>query len=184
MWLWIETKKIEDSIYKISSIAWRLEEVNNIEWYKVFIDYAHTPDALENVLSTVKKIKWINNIITVFWATWDRDKTKRPIMWKVVDDYSDKIILTQDDDYSESTENIIKDVYHGIKRKESDNFWIIPDRKNAIRTALLTAEKNDLVLIAGKWDEHTMMTNDGPIEWNDKKIVIDILKELDDNKVL
>ena len=184
MWLWIEAKKIEDSIYKISSIAWRLEEVNNIEWYKVFIDYAHTPDALENVLSTVKKIKWINNIITVFWATWDRDKTKRPIMWKVVDEYSDKIILTQDDDYSENTENIIKDVYHGIKRKESDNFWIIPDRKNAIRTALLTAEKNDLVLIAGKWDEHTMMTNDGPIEWNDKKIVIDILKELDDNKVL
>jgi len=182
--LWIKPRDIEKAIKDIEAVSWRLEEVKNYEWYKIFIDYAHTPDALENVLTTIWEIEWINKIITVFWATWDRDKTKRPIMWKIVSDLSDVVILTQDDDYSENTEDIIKDVLPGIERKEWEDFWIISDREDAIRTALILAKKNDVVLIAGKWDEHVMVTNDWPVDWHDKEVVLRILKEIDENKIV
>jgi UDP-N-acetylmuramoyl-L-alanyl-D-glutamate--2,6-diaminopimelate ligase len=180
----IKPRVIEDAISEIESVPWRLEEIKNDEWFKIFVDYAHTPDALEQVLTTLKNIEAIGNIITVFWATWDRDRTKRPIMWEVVSKYSDYIVLTQDDDYTEKPEQIIKDILPGIERVQWENFWIIIDRKSAIRTALLKAEKNDIVLIAWKWDEHVMVTNDWPIPYNDKEVVKEILKEIDDNKIL
>lgn len=182
--LWMKTEDIEKSIKNLWVVPGRLEEVNNYEWMKIFIDYAHTPDALENVLTTLKNINGIKRIITVFGATGDRDKTKRPIMWEVVSRLSDYVILTQDDDYTEKTQEIMKDVLVGIERKEWENFWIIPDREVAIRTALLQAQKDDAILIAGKWDEHIMMTNLWPIPYNDKEIVLKILKEIDDNKIV
>jgi UDP-N-acetylmuramoyl-L-alanyl-D-glutamate--2,6-diaminopimelate ligase len=169
---------------KIKWIPWRLEEVENNEGFQIFIDYAHTPDALENVLNSLNKIKGKWKIITVFWATWDRDKTKRPIMWKVVSEKSDYVILTQDDDYSESTTSIIKDVLPGIERAEWEDFWIIADREEAIRTALVTAKKGDIVLITWKWDEHVLVTQNWPIKWHDKSKVLEILKDLDDNKLV
>ena len=182
--LWLKTEDIEKSIKNVSVVPGRLEEVNNYEWFKVFIDYAHTPDALENVLNTLKNINGVKRIITVFGATWDRDKTKRPIMGRVVSNLSDYVILTQDDDYTEATQDIMKDVLPGIERKEWENFWIIPDREVAIRTAFLQAEKDDAILIAGKWDEHLMMTNLGPIPYNDKEVALKILQEIDDNKIM
>lgn len=182
--LWLKPREIEKSILDVEVVPWRLEEISNYEWFKIFIDYAHTPDALENVLNTLKEIKWINRIITVFWATWDRDKTKRPIMWRIVPKLSDYVILTQDDDYTEKTQDIVKDVLPWIEKKEWENFWIILDRESAIRTALLRAQKNDVVLIAWKWDEHIMITNYWPIPYNDKEVVLKILKEIDDNKII
>lgn len=181
--LWIERDIIEKSIKEVSWVPWRMEETPNNEWFKIFIDYAHTEDALDKVLDTLKSIEWKNRIITVFWATWDRDKTKRPIMWRVVSEKSDIVILTQDDDYSEKTWDIIKDVLPWIERKEWENFWIIQDRKEAIRTALITATKNDIILIAGKWDEHVMVTNEWKIPWHDKAVVNEILKGIDENKI-
>lgn len=180
----IKPKVIEKAISNITFIAWRLEEVENIEWIKIFVDYAHTADALENVLQTIRKIEWIKRIITVFWATWDRDKTKRPIMWKVVSDLSNVVILTQDDDYSEKTEDIIDDVRPGIDRKEWEDFWIITDRENAIKTAIITRKPWDVVLVAGKWDEHLMITNHWPIIWHDKDVIWKILNEIDENKIV
>ncbi len=182
--LWLKTEDIEKSIKNVSVVPGRLEEVNNYEWFKVFIDYAHTPDALENVLNTLKNINGIKRIITVFGATGDRDKTKRPIMGRVVSNLSDYVILTQDDDYTEATQDIMKDILPGIERKEWENFWIIPDREVAIRTAFLQAEKDDAILIAGKWDEHLMMTNLWPIPYNDKEVALKILQEIDDNKIM
>lgn len=182
--LWIKPRVIEEAISHVESVPWRLEEVKNEEWFKIFIDYAHTADALEKVLITLKEIEWIEKIITVFWATWDRDKTKRPIMWKVVSDLSDFVFLTQDDDYTEKPEEIIKDVLPWIWRQEWDNFWIIINREDAIRSALLQASTNDVVLIAWKWDEHVMVTNDWIIPYNDKEVVVKVLKEIDDNKIL
>lgn len=182
--LGMKPRDIEKSILDVEVVPWRLEEIKNYEWFKIFVDYAHTPDALENILNTLKSIKWINRIITVFWATWDRDKTKRPIMWKIVSDMSDYVILTQDDDYSEKTQDIIKDVLPWIERKEWENFWIITDRVSAIRTALLEAKQNDVVLVAWKWDEHLMMTNYWAIAYNDKEEILKILKEIDDNKII
>lgn len=182
--LWIKSKTIQKSISLIDCVPGRLEEVQNEEWFKIFIDYAHTPDALENVLQTLRSINGVNRIITVFGATGERDRTKRPIMWEVVSRLSDYVILTQDDDYGEPTQDIIKDVLPGIERKEWDNFWIIPDREVAIGTALLQALKDDVVLIAGKWDEHLMMTNLGPIEYNDKQVVLKFLTQMDENKII
>lgn len=179
MAFWMKMDKIKEIVKSIKWVAWRMEEVDNKLWIKIFIDYAHTSDALKQVLNTAKQIEWVNRVITVFWATGDRDRTKRPIMWKVVSDLSDIVILTQDDDYTEKTERIIKDVLPGIERKEWENFWIITDRKEAIRTALLTAEKNDVILIAGKWDEHKMLTNDWPIDWHDKDVVEELLGEME-----
>lgn len=180
----ISKKDIANIIKEIKTIPWRMEEVENQDNLKIFIDYAHTEDALENVLTTLKKIEWVNQIITVFWATWDRDRTKRPKMWEVVSKLSDKVIVTQDDDYSEKTEDIIKDILPWIDRKQWEDFWIIPDREAAIRTAIIWGEKNDIILIAWKWDEHSMITNNWSIEWNDKNIVKNILEELDNNKTI
>lgn len=184
MCLNIKQDKILEIVKDISPVAWRLEEVENIEWFKIFIDYAHTPDALENTLGTINEIKWNWKIITVFWATWDRDKTKRPIMWEIVSRLSDKVVLTQDDDYSEKTWEIIKDVLLWIERKEGEDFWIITDREEAIRNAILQAEAWDTILIAWKWDEHVMVTNAWAIPWHDKTKVQEILKALDDNKIV
>ena len=181
---WISKDKIVEIVKHISGIPWRLEEVDNNEWFKIFIDYAHTEDALENVLTTLKPLVKNWKLITVFWATWDRDKTKRIWMGQIVSKLSDKVILTQDDDYSEDTISIIKDVLPGIERAEWEDFWVIPDREEAIRTALIWANKWDIILIAWKWDEHIMMTNSWAMQWHDKTKVQEILKAIDDNKII
>lgn len=188
VWVFIglnyKPEEVEKMVQEVTWVPWRMEEVENKEQYKIIIDYAHTPDALEQVLLTLKEIDDRKRIITVFWATGDRDRTKRPEMGRIVSEYSDIVILTQDDDYTEKTEQIIKDVLPWIERKEGDNFWIIADRKEAIRTALVTGKKDDIILIAGKWDEHLLMTNSWPVEWHDKAVVKEILKQIDDNKIV
>lgn len=183
MSFWIEASEISRMIKMVTWVPGRMEDVENDLWAEIVIDYAHTEDALEKVLLSFKESSY-NKIITVFWATWDRDKTKRPKMWEVVSKYSDIVILTQDDDYTEKTENIIKDVLPGINRKEWDTFWIIPTRKEAIEVWIANLEAWDCLLIAWKWDEHVMVTNEWKIEWHDKNIVEDILKGIDDNKIV
>ena len=182
--VWLKPEEIERVISEVTGVPGRLEEVKNNEWFMLFIDYAHTPDALEKVLTTIKEINWVKRIITVFWATGDRDKTKRPEMGRIVSELSDVVILTQDDDYSEKTESIIKDILPGIERKEGENFWIIPDRKEAIRTALVSGQKDDAIIITWKGDEHTIVLNDGSFPWHDKTIAMEILKGIDDNKLV
>ncbi|MFK7780541.1 MAG: UDP-N-acetylmuramoyl-L-alanyl-D-glutamate--2,6-diaminopimelate ligase [Candidatus Gracilibacteria bacterium] len=184
MALGVKANDISKNVKLITGIPGRMENIENDEGFQVIVDYAHTEDALEKVLQTIRKFKNVGKIITVFGATGDRDKTKRPLMGEIVSRLSDTVILTQDDDYSEKTEDIIKDVIPGIERKEGENFWIITTRREAIQAALLKAEKNDVVLIAGKGDEHVMMTNEGPVEWHDKQVILDILKGIDDNKVI
>lgn len=182
--LGMKPKQIEESVAIVQGVPGRMEEVKSKEGYSVFIDYAHTPDALEQVLKTLRNIEGTKRLITVFGATGDRDRIKRPIMGEIVSTLSDVIILTQDDDYSEKVERIIKDVLPGIERKEGEGFWIIADRKEAIRTALITAKKGDIVLVAGKGDEHVLVTNSGSIPWHDKTIVEAILKDIEDNTIL
>lgn len=184
MAMWIKPEQIQEIIRNIDSIPWRMEEVKNNDKLNIFIDYAHTPDALENILDTIREIEWRGRIITVFWATWDRDRIKRPIMWEIVSRLSDVVILTEDDNYSEKIEIIIKDILPWIERKEWEDFWIITDRKDAIRTALIMAKENDIILIAWKWDEHMIIRNNWPEKWHDKTIVLEILKEIDDNKIM
>ncbi len=95
-------------------------------------------------------MKTTKRIITVFGATGDRDRTKRPKMGKVVDTMSDVILLTDDDTYTEDSLQIIREVTEGISRREGEGFWIIPSREDAIRTALIMLQTGDVLLIAGK----------------------------------
>ncbi len=180
---WIKSEEISKMIASVSWVPGRMEDIENDLWADIIVDYAHTEDSLEKVLSSLKECSY-NKIITVFWATWDRDKTKRPKMWEVVSKYSDIVVLTQDDDYTEKTENIIKDVLPWINRAEWDNFWIIPTRKEAIEVWISNLRKWDCLLVAWKWDEHTMVTNNGKIEWHDKTVIKEILKGIDYNKIV
>ena len=182
--LGIDRATITDMIAEVKWVPGRMEEIKSKDGFSIFIDYAHTADALEKVLETLWEMKGKGRVITVFGATWDRDTSKRPIMWQVVSKLSDVVIVTQDDDYTEDTNKIIKDILPGIDRKQWEDFWIIADRKEAIRTALLMAKKDDLILLAGKWDEHALITNNGPIEWHEKTIVEQMLKEIDDNTIM
>jgi UDP-N-acetylmuramoyl-L-alanyl-D-glutamate--2,6-diaminopimelate ligase len=182
--LWIKSDKMHNIVENIEAVPWRLEAVENKDDFRIYVDYAHTADALTKVLEILEEHKWDGRLICVFWATWDRDKSKRPVMWRVVSKHSDIVFLTQDDDYTEVTENIIKDVLPGIERKEGEDFWVISDRAEAIRTALLTMKKGDTLLVAWKWDEHSLMTNEGPKEWHDRTFIESILKDIDENKML
>lgn len=180
---WIDPKKIPEMIKDVTWVPGRMEKVENDIWADIYVDYAHTADALEKVLTSLRNYNY-NKIVTVFWATWSRDKTKRPEMWRIVDRNSDVIILTQDDDYAEKTEKIIKDVLPGIKRKEWENFWIIPTRREAIEAGIFALKKWDCLLVAWKWDEHTMITNSWAVPWHDKTVILEILKGIKDNQII
>jgi len=175
---------IENAISKVTWVPWRMDLLESEDGFKIYIDYAHTEDALKNVLETLRSLEWVKRIITVFGATWDRDKTKRPVMGQIVSQYSDLVILTEDDNYSEDVHEIMKDVIPGIERKEWEWFWIIPDRKKAIMTAIIAAKKWDIVLLAGKWDEHKIIRNHWADDWHDKTVAQEILKEIEENKLV
>lgn len=174
----VDIADIQKIVENFDKIPGRLEEVPNLKWAKIFADYAHTEESLRNVIETVKKIDGIQRTIVVFGATGDRDKTKRPKMGRVVDSLSDVIIVTDDDTYSEDSLAIIREVTAGIKRKEWNNFWIIPSREDAIRTALIMLRKWDALIVAGKWAETQQMTQFGAIPWNDREKIEKILMEI------
>lgn len=182
--LWLSKKQIEKSIEKTTWVPWRMDLLESEVGFKIYIDYAHTEDALKNVLQTLKNLEWVKRIITVFGATWDRDKTKRPVMGQIVSQYSDLVILTEDDNYSEDVHEIMKDIIPAIERKEWEGFWVIPERKEAIMTALVAAKKWDIVLLAGKWDEHKIIRNHWADDWHDKTVAKEILEEIKENKLI
>jgi UDP-N-acetylmuramoyl-L-alanyl-D-glutamate--2,6-diaminopimelate ligase len=175
--------KISKTIEWTTGVPGRLEEISNNNGYKIFVDYAHTEESLRSVLETLKKTKNINRLVLVFGATGDRDKGKRPKMWRVADSLADVIILTDDDTYSEDSLAIIRDVSGWIKRKEWEDFWVIPSREDAIRTALTLAQTGDVIVIAGKWAESVQVTQKWAIPWNDANVVRRILQEIDENKL-
>ncbi len=179
----IQPDSIAATMAKFEVVPGRLEEVPNDRDITVFVDYAHTEESLKSVLETIRSFPDTGRIITVFGATGDRDRSKRPKMGRAVDKLSDVIILTQDDDYTEDPFRIIKEVSVGIKRKEGEGFWVVFSREDAIRTALLMAEQGDVVLIAGKGAETVMVTNAGSVPWSDKAVVRKILEELDANTI-
>ena len=175
----IEIPVIQELIAGFDCVPGRLEEIPNMRWAKIYVDYAHTEASLQSVLETVKQIEWTKRIITVFGATGDRDKTKRPKMGRVVDILSDVVILTDDDTYTEDSLQIIREVSEGIKRREEENFWIIPSREDAIRTACIMLKKGDILLVAGKWAETVQVTQKWPIPYNDRRVIEKILMEIE-----
>lgn len=133
-----------------STIPGRCEYFTSPTGFSIYVDYAHTPDALENILRAILETK-PQKLIVVFGAGGDRDKGKRPLMGKAAENYADRIILTNDNPRSEEPANIINDILVGISDKTK--VLIIPDRRDAIHIALGMAEAKDAVVIAGKGHE-------------------------------
>jgi UDP-N-acetylmuramoyl-L-alanyl-D-glutamate--2,6-diaminopimelate ligase len=147
----------------------RLEKINQDSDLYVYVDYAHTDDALENVLSTLLPLKK-SRIITVFGCGGDRDKAKRPRMGKVAAKFSDAVIITSDNPRSENPDEIIKQIIEGIP-KDFRNYFTIKDREEAIKKAIAIAKKGDIVLIAGKGHETTQIFKDRAVPFNEREIV-------------
>lgn len=138
------------------------------------VDYAHTPDALRNVLSTIENIRNGNeSIITIIGCGGDRDKTKRPVMAQTACDWSSKVILTSDNPRSEEPEQIIKDMQTGISPVNQRKVLSIIDRKEAIRTACHLAKPGDIILLAGKGHEKYQEIKGVKSYFDDKKILLD-----------
>ncbi len=144
------------------------------------VDYAHTPDALLNVLVTIKNLKTKDEqLITVVGCGGDRDKTKRPIMAEVACEYSDRIIFTSDNPRSESPESIIRDMEAGVPVVARKKYISISDRKEAIKTAVTLAQSKDIVLVAGKGHEKYQEINGVKHDFDDKKVLGEMMEMLD-----
>ena len=144
------------------------------------VDYAHTPDALLNVLATIRKLrKGYEKVITVVGCGGDRDKTKRPIMAEVAAEHSDKLILTSDNPRSEDPAQILKDMEAGLSAASKRKYLSIADRKEAIKTAISLAGKDDIVLIAGKGHEKYQEIKGVRYHFDDKEILKTVFEELD-----
>ena len=145
----------------------------------VIVDYAHTPDALLNVLATIKKLKkGFEQVITVVGCGGDRDKTKRPIMAHIASSMSDKAIFTSDNPRTENPETIIEEMEKGVEPQNFKKTVSILDRKQAIKTACQLANPNDIILIAGKGHETYQEINGVRHDFDDLQIVTELLQQL------
>jgi len=144
------------------------------------IDYAHTPDALLNVLATIKKLKkGYEHVITVVGCGGDRDKTKRPIMAAVACEHSDKVIFTSDNPRSEDPLEILREMEAGVSVVARKKYITVADRKEAIKTAVSLASKEDIVLVAGKGHEKYQDIKGVKYDFDDKKVLNEIFELLE-----
>ncbi len=160
-------KDLEKAISGFGGVCGRVEQVAN----GVIVDFAHTPDGIEKVLDTLKNKK----LIVVFGAGGDRDKTKRPLMGKIVEHFAKIAIITSDNPRSEEPKDIMNEILSGFQNP--DKALMIKDRKEAINKALKLKEKDDLVVILGKGDENTQEIKGVKYPFSDKAVVNEILKK-------
>lgn len=156
-----------------TGVRGRLEKVQTSQDLHAFVDYAHTPDALENVLKTLQGIKNNNKIITVFGCGGDRDKGKRPIMGEIACKMSDRVVITSDNPRTEDPKQILKDIEEGCKTFK--NFELEVDREKAIQKAISLAKPGDAVLIAGKGHEDYQIIGKTKHHFDDVEVVKRIL---------
>ena len=171
-------KQPEDILVILStlkSVSGRLEPIHSPEGYTAIVDYAHTPDALENVLNTINEVlNGKGKVITVCGAGGNRDKGKRPIMAQTAVKLSDKVIITSDNPRFEEPQDIINDMLAGLDNKQMKKVVSIVDRKEAIRTACMMADKGDVILIAGKGHEDYQEIKGVKHHFDDREVVREI----------
>ena len=173
----IPAAMIKDGISALKTIPGRLEKVENSLGLHIFIDYAHTDQAMRSLLEAVRDMK-PQRILLVFGAGGDRDKAKRPRMGEVAASLADRVFMTSDNPRSEDPLAIISDIERGFTSRGAKNYVIIPDRKEAIARALTTARKGDYVLIAGKGHENYQVLENKTIPFDDIEVVRSILATL------
>ncbi len=157
----------------------RFERVSHEGNFAVFVDYAHSDDALLNTLKTARDLT-DGKIVTVFGCGGDRDKTKRAPMGEVAGSYSDLVIVTSDNPRTENPLKIISEIEVGLKKTDSP-YLVISDRREAIHRAIAKAKKNDIVLIAGKGHETYQIVGSDKFHFDDREIAREALENLNDN---
>lgn len=172
-------KKPEDILVIMStlkSVSGRLEPLRSPDGYTAIVDYAHTPDAIENVLNAIHEVLDGNgHVITVCGAGGNRDKGKRPLMAQEAVKQSDKVIITSDNPRFEEPQDIINDMLAGLNAQQMKKVISIVDRKEAIRTACMMAVKGDVILVAGKGHEDYQEIKGVKHHFDDKEVLRDIM---------
>ncbi|MFD1163639.1 UDP-N-acetylmuramoyl-L-alanyl-D-glutamate--2,6-diaminopimelate ligase [Hwangdonia seohaensis] len=177
--LGLEKVEILRLISELESVSGRFQYIISDEKITAIVDYAHTPDALKNVLETINSIRTKNEaLITVVGCGGDRDKTKRPKMGHIASALSTKVIFTSDNPRSEKPEAILEDIEKGVEPQNFKKTVTITDRKQAIKTACQMAQPNDIILIAGKGHETYQEIKGERFDFDDYKIVQEFLKQL------
>ena len=177
--LGLEKVEILRLISDLESVSGRFQYLMSSSKITAIVDYAHTPDALKNVLETINSIRTKNEeLITVVGCGGDRDKTKRPKMGHIASQLSTKVIFTSDNPRSENPETIISEVEAGVEPQNFKKTMSITDRKQAIKTACQLANERDIILIAGKGHETYQEIKGERFDFDDFKIVKEFLKQL------
>jgi UDP-N-acetylmuramoyl-L-alanyl-D-glutamate--2,6-diaminopimelate ligase/murE/murF fusion protein len=175
----VDIDVIKRALEKFQSVPGRFELIDCGQPFSVIVDFAHTPDGLENILKTAKEFAK-GRIIIVFGCGGDRDRTKRPIMGKLAVQYADVIIATSDNPRTEDPAQILNEVENGIKEALTPGkvYEKIIDRKTAIARAIGMANHDDIILIAGKGHETYQILKDKTIHFDDREVARDILREM------
>ena len=168
--LGVSDEEISRALAVFSPVKGRMEKIETNRDFSVVIDYAHTPDGLGNVLSSLRLI-CKGKILTVFGCGGDRDRTKRPLMGKIAEALSDIVIITSDNPRNEEPEEIINDIWVGIKNSAS--VIAVPDRREAIKYALSHAEKDDIILLAGKGHETYQIIKGKKYHFDEREVIED-----------
>ncbi|WP_395053366.1 UDP-N-acetylmuramoyl-L-alanyl-D-glutamate--2,6-diaminopimelate ligase [Flavobacterium sp.] len=177
--LGLEKLEVLRLLSELESVSGRFQFIVSNEKITAIVDYAHTPDALENVLKTINDIRTKNEqLITIVGCGGDRDKTKRPIMANIASTLSDKIIITSDNPRTENPKSIIEEMEAGVEPQNYKKSLSIEDRKQAIKTACQLANANDIILIAGKGHETYQEIQGVKYDFDDMKMVKEILEQL------
>lgn len=173
--LGIPVEQIERGVSQLAAVPGRFERIDEGQPFLVVVDYAHTDDALRNVISTARDLGASARIITVFGAGGERDRTKRPLMGEAAGSLSDLVVLTSDNPRSEDPLRIINDVVVGLQ-KANAKYRIEPDREQAIDAAIDAAQPGDIVILAGKGHETYQVLRSGPIDFDDRQKARAILR--------
>ncbi len=161
----------------LTSVSGRLEYIKGFKNLTAVVDYAHTPDALENVLKTLRDCAGESELVTVFGCGGNRDKTKRPEMAQIAAKYSDKVIVTSDNPRFEEPDAIIEDIKAGFTAKERSSAMFITDRREAIRTAILMSKEGSIILVAGKGHENYQDIKGVKHHFDDKEVISEVFNQ-------
>jgi len=172
----IPNAKIEQGIANLELVPGRFQRIDEGQPFLVVVDYAHTDDALRNLIATARELSTSGRIITVFGAGGERDRTKRPLMGEAAGSLSDLVVLTSDNPRSEDPLRIINDVVVGLQRVDA-KYRVEPDRERALEMALEEARAGDIVLLAGKGHETYQVLRSGTVDFDDREKARGILRQ-------
>jgi UDP-N-acetylmuramoyl-L-alanyl-D-glutamate--2,6-diaminopimelate ligase len=173
--LGIPAEEIAVGIASLEAVPGRFQRIDEGQPFLVVVDYAHTDDALRNLIATARELAPNGRIITLFGAGGDRDRTKRPLMGEAAGSLSDLVVLTSDNPRSEDPLRVINDVVVGLQ-KANAKYRIEPDRERALAIAMDEARAGDIVLLAGKGHETTQVLKDRTIQFDDREKAREILR--------